>query len=97
MKGVQHVVPDEEERHLPMRRAVSAITPGMRTGLVVGAAALVILGGGVALAVQNDETACERYRVAAERQDYASFEEAQREQATTLAECMVEQAQRPVR
>ena len=56
--------------------------------------ALLILGGGVALAVQEDETACERFRAAAERQDYASFEEAQREQATTLAECMAEDAQR---
>lgn len=66
----------------------------MRTRLVVGALALVILGGGIALAaVQENETACERYRAAAERQDYTSFEEAQREQAKALAECMAEDAQ----
>lgn len=65
----------------------------MRTPVVVGVAAAVALVGGVALAVQNGESACERYEAAVERDDYPSFEEQQREQATTLAECMAEKDQ----
>ncbi len=64
---------------------------GMRTRLVVGVVAAVALGGGVALAVQEDATACERYESAAEREDYSSFEAQQRAQAEALAECMAEQ------
>ena len=61
----------------------------MRTAVVVGAVALVALvGGGAAMATQDSDSACDRYAAAAERDDYASFEAQQREQAVTLAECM---------
>ena len=62
----------------------------MRTAVVVGAVALVALVGGAAMATQDSDSACDRYAAAVERDDYASFEEQQREQAVTLAECMEE-------
>lgn len=66
----------------------------MRTPVVVGVLSFVVLvGGGVALAAQAGTSACERYEVAVERDDYPSFEEQQREQATTLAECVAEEDQ----
>lgn len=60
--------------------------------VAIGAALLVVVGGGVALAVQQSDSACERYKAAAERTDYASFEQEQTAQAQALAECMAEEA-----
>jgi hypothetical protein len=60
--------------------------------LIVAATALVLVGGGLALAVQQRDTACERYEAAVARDDYASFEEQQGELAKALAECMAEEA-----
>lgn len=53
------------------------------------AATAVVVGGG--LAVQQRDTACERYRSTQSAQ-YESFEDQQRAQATTFAECMAEEA-----
>ena len=57
----------------------------------MGVVPLVGLGGGVALAVQADATACERYVVAVERDDFSSFEAQQRAQAEALDACMAEE------
>lgn len=64
----------------------------MRRGLAVGALALLVFGGAIALAVQQRDTACERLEAAVEREDYASFEQQQAVQARAIAECMAEEA-----
>lgn len=64
----------------------------MRRGLVVGALALLVLGGAIALVVQQRDTACERLEAVAGRDDYASFAEEQEVQARAIAECMAEEA-----
>lgn len=64
----------------------------MRTWLAVGATGVVVLAGGVGVAIQHNDTACERYTAAAERKDYVSFEQEQAALAKGLAECYAEEA-----
>ena len=59
---------------------------------VLGALALVLLGGGAAVAVVSDKTACEGYADTVARAQHLPFAESQRVQADALANCYAEQA-----